>query len=218
MVASPFQLLVITDLAVADEASTCRRVLELSAAVGGARLAVALRDHGESARRRFAFGLNLQGTARACGARFLVFDRCDLARALDADGVHLGERSLGVLEARALLGSDAIVGRSCHDASGLERAAADGADYATLSPLFRSPGKGAPLGREAFARLRARVPALPVCALGGVDARSIRAAISAGADAVAMIRGALDASANVDLIAAWPSVMAMRSAPGRRAR
>jgi thiamine-phosphate pyrophosphorylase len=175
--------LLVTDLAVADAAEIVRRASLLVAALGDA-IAFGVRDHDRSVRVRYELAKALVAT----GARVVVHDRCDVALASGAHGVQLGERSIGVREARTLLGEHAWIGRSCHDARGLEEARAEGADAVTLSPLFASPGKGEPLGEARFAALRAQFPSLYVIALGGIDQSNAERARRAGADAVAAIR------------------------------
>ena len=106
-------------------------------------------------------------------------------------GMHL-PRDADPAAARAALGPEALLGVSAHDGGELARAAAAGADYATLSPLFPTASKpGAPaLGLEVFARLAADA-GLPVLALGGVGPAQVAAALDAGAAGVA-VRGALN--------------------------
>jgi thiamine-phosphate pyrophosphorylase len=189
--ASPPRLVLVTDLGRADEARTLRALAAVLDAVDPSRVVVGLRDHDAPARRRLAFGRALVSLAREKGGRVLVHDRVDLARALDAHGVQLGARSIGVADARALLPEGSVVAASCHDEAELARALGDAVDWATLSPLFASPNKGAPLGPERFAALRACVSRLPVLALGGVDASNVAVARDAGADGVALIRALL---------------------------
>ncbi len=190
---TPVRLLIVTDLQLADEAST-GRTLERALSVDGAEgIAVGVRDHDAPDAQRIAFARALLPIVRRRGARLLVHDRVDIARTIGADGVQLGSRSVPAGEARAVLGSGTLIGRSCHDADELARAAAEGADFATLSPLFASPGKGVPLGLATFRSLRATVPTLRVLALGGIDVQNVHAAREAGADGVAVIRAVLRA-------------------------
>jgi thiamine-phosphate pyrophosphorylase len=183
----------VSDLDGAGEARTLEVVALVLDAVPPQLVAIGVRDHAASGRRRVAFGRALVALARRRGARVLVHDRVDVARAIGADGVQLGARSIDVADARALLPEGSVVTKSCHDARELERAMEEGAEWATLSPLFASPGKGAPLGEARFAELRARVPSLDVLALGGVDASNVAIARRAGADGVAVIRALLAA-------------------------
>jgi len=117
--------------------------------------------------------------AVATGVRVLVNDRADVARAAGAWGVHLPERGLPIAAARGLVG---VVGVSRHAPGDVV-----GADLVQLGPIFATPGKGAPLGVGALAT---KVSGMLV-AVGGIDSPArAREAIAAGADAVAVIRGA----------------------------
>jgi len=161
---------------------------------GGAQLVVVLREPDWSARRMVDYGQGLRRATRAVGARLLVADRLDVAHALEADGVHLGRHSVGVLEARRALG-DVLVTRSAHDDDELTRAVSEGADAVLLSPIFASPGKGSPLGVEGLRRARRSLPgSIALVALGGVTPDHVGRCLEAGADAVASIRGDLTSS------------------------
>jgi thiamine-phosphate pyrophosphorylase len=182
------KLLLITDRTIATLEQTLRSASRILASHDPANVIFGVRDHDLSARERASITRALIDLARPLGARVVVHDRIDIALAVDADGVHLAERSIGTREARSLL-PRGWIGRSCHDAAGIE--AARDCDAITLSPLFASPGKGAALGVERFAEL-ARHSAVPVYALGGVDFSNAPLATDAGASGVAMIRGWLD--------------------------
>ena len=163
-----------------------------------AALAVQLRDPELPTRALLALGTRLRQRTRALGAGLVVNDRLDLALALGADGVHLGRRSIRVADARALLGAGAWISVACHAVEDVVRAASEGADAASLSPIFASPGKGAPLGvgalEDARAALATRGRSLQIIALGGVDSERAPACFAAGADAVAAIRADLTAA------------------------
>lgn len=126
---------------------------------------------------------------RAHGARLLLNADIQLAMVLGLDGVHLPARVAADLLQRTLP-ADRWLGVSCHDAAELLHAVRIGADFATLSPVFASPGHehAQPLGWERFADLVAHAP-MPVYALGGVEAEDIDAAWMAGAQGIAAIRG-----------------------------
>jgi thiamine-phosphate pyrophosphorylase len=187
-------LLVITDLGVADVRTHVARVAR-ALAVGDPRgVVVGLRDHASPAAVRLEFGRRLLDVVRPAGARLIVHDRVDLACALGADGVQLGRASIGPDEARALLGAGALLGCSCHDASELDVASRARASFATLSPLFASPGKGTPLGVDRFRALVEPFGALPIVALGGIDESALQAARDAGAAGVAVIRAVVGVS------------------------
>ncbi|MCB9611411.1 MAG: thiamine phosphate synthase [Sandaracinus sp.] len=145
-------------------------------------LAVLLRRPGAPGRQWLAEARALQAT----GVPLFVSGHLDVALAAGAAGVQLPERGVEVAEARRLFGG--VVGVSRHDRAGLEHAAAQGADYATLSPFDQVPGKGRALGPEGFAGARRGI-SLPVLALGGITPATAGAARAAGADGFAVLRG-----------------------------
>lgn len=157
------------------------------------RVALLLRDKLASGGALLDQALRLRAITRAEGACLLISDRVDVALAAAADGVQLPEAGLPVATARALLGPQALVGVSRHDLSGVRAAEREGADYATLSPIYASPGKGAPIGCEAL-RQAARHGPLPLYALGGVRADNVSELVRAGAAGIATIREVFDAA------------------------
>jgi thiamine-phosphate pyrophosphorylase len=191
------RVLQITAADVLPEAALFARVAALAGRPEAARraFAVQLRDPELPARALLDLGARLRAATRAVGAGLVVNDRLDLARALGADGVHLGRRSVRIADARALLGAGAWVSVACHAVDEVVRAAEEGADAAVLSPIFPSPGKGAPIGVAAIAAareaLRARGLRAAIVALGGVSTGNAAACFAAGADAVAAIRADL---------------------------
>lgn len=176
-----FDLLLVT-----DEADClierCTALTSLSS-----RVAVLLRRKEQSAAAQRAEAFALRALTRDTGASLLISGDLDLALACEADGVQLPEAGPSVSEARKELGSDRLVGVSAHTLGRISAAAAAGADYATLSPVFASPGKGTPLGVGAFG-MAARASALPLFALGGVDIEAVVPLLRAGAAGIAVIR------------------------------
>jgi thiamine-phosphate pyrophosphorylase len=127
-------------------------------------------------------------------ARVLVNDRCDVAWAAGAAGVHLGEKSLSVrivVNARRARGpAHFLVGTSCHSLDGAIRAAEEGADYLFFGPVFATPSKvefGAPQGLGKLAEV-CRAVSIPVMAIGGITLENARACRDAGAAGIAAIR------------------------------
>ena len=171
----PDPLLVLTDAS----QTRGRPLLDVvTAALRGGARAVILREKHLPARARAALGGRLADAVHDAAGTFLVAGRLDDPE-VPVDGVHLAAAD------PFPTGPQAIVGRSCHDAWSLDRAAAEGCAYATLSPVFASaskPGYGPPLGPEAL-----RDAPLPVFALGGVDSTRARACIDAGAHGVAVM-------------------------------
>ena len=128
------------------------------------------------------------------GVCFIVNDDPVLARAVNADGVHLGEHDGGIASARALLGPDHCIGVSCYDDAALARAAKTaGADYVAFGALL--PSSTNPGARRATPALFAETRALgvPRVAIGGITPDNARIAVAAGADLVAVIGGVFDA-------------------------
>jgi thiamine-phosphate pyrophosphorylase len=181
-----FELLLITDPnAPLGLIGSVRAALE---ALGSARhrVAVQLRAKGLPSEVVAPAAHELRSVTRAAGVQLLINGEVELARECGADGVHLPELSVTPAAARARLGAAAVIGASCHDPAGLARAAAGGASYATLSPVFESPGKGPALGLDRFAEWTREVT-LPVIALGGVNAANAASLKRAGARGIAVI-------------------------------
>jgi thiamine-phosphate pyrophosphorylase len=139
--------------------------------------------------------------------RILVNDRLDVALAENAGGVHLGEKSLPVQEAKRLVdarrsGKDFVIGVSCHSLEAAKAAASGGAVYLFFGPVFATPSKsalGAPQGLERLAEV-CRAVSIPVLAIGGVTLENASSCLAAGASGIAAIRmfqGAEDISALV---------------------
>ena len=163
---------------------------------GGATL-VQLRDKHLAPRDFYRAAQAALVVARARGARLIINDRVDLALALGADGVHLGQDDLDPADARRLLGDDAIIGYSTHNLAQAELAAHLPIDYVALGPVFATATKGNPdpiVGLDAVRQVRATLdPRLPLVAIGGIDATNARRVRDAGADAVAVIGALLEA-------------------------
>jgi thiamine-phosphate pyrophosphorylase len=153
---------------------------------------VQLRLKGTGAGTMLAAAAAIAPRARAAGALFLVNDRPDVARAADADGVHLGQDDVPVAAARRVLGPGKLVGVSTHDPEELAAAVAADVDYVGVGPVYATSSKvgaRAPRGLD-LVRAARRLTTLPLVAIGGITPDTAPAVLAAGADAVAMI-GAL---------------------------
>ncbi len=169
-----------------DIGSLTRKVRK--ALAGGARI-VQYRNKSANAALRREQGAALLALCREARIPFVINDDLDLARAIRADGLHLGRDDVSIAAARAKLGKDRLLGVSCYDRLELALAAREaGADYVAFGSAFPSVTKPlatrAPLSlyREAKARL-----GFPVVAIGGITIKNARTVIEAGADAVAVI-------------------------------
>ncbi|MGE0816404.1 MAG: thiamine phosphate synthase [Vicinamibacterales bacterium] len=129
--------------------------------------------------------------ARRTGAAVVVNDRVDVARCAGV-GVHLGQTDLPVAAARAILGPDAVIGRSTHDPDELEAALAEAASYVAYGPVFATRTKANPdpaVGLQGLAGAAARVrrDGRPLVAIGGITLETAASVLAAGADQVAVI-------------------------------
>ncbi|WP_254767866.1 thiamine phosphate synthase [Salinilacihabitans rarus] len=161
------------------------------AAIEGGIDVVQLREKGTDARRRYELGRELRERTAAAGVDLIVNDRVDLAEAVDADGVHLGQSDLPVHVARDLLGPDAVVGCSAATVAAAERAVADGADYLGVGAVYGTDSKDVEegtdgIGTERVAAIAEAVP-VPVVGIGGITAENAGAVVEAGATGVAVI-------------------------------
>jgi thiamine-phosphate pyrophosphorylase len=188
----PSPLYVILDRSVA-RGRTLPELLEAVLA-GGGRM-VQLREKTMPLAELFPTARALRRRSREAGALFIVNDRADLALALDADGLHLGQEDLPGAAGRRLLRPGMILGVSTHDADQARRALADGADYVAVGSMFPTGTKpGFQLvGPGLIRRLRPEI-AVPLVAIGGITEDNCEEVMSAGADAVAVISAVCAAS------------------------
>lgn len=163
------------------------RANAVAAAESGIRL-FQIREKQLSARPLFELTQAVVSATEGSGLRVLVNGRPDVAAAAGAAGVHLPANGLPAAAVRRSFCPEFLIGVSCHNDDELMAAKTDGADFATFSPVFASPGKGEPAGIE---RLRAAVEkfdGFPVIALGGISLDDIAAVLAAGASGAAAIR------------------------------
>lgn len=181
-----WSLCVITDRRLSRD----RSHLEVArAAIEGGATIIQLRDKETSTRELIEAGLALRKLTWERGVAFIVNDRVDVALAVDADGVHVGQDDMPAKLARRLVGPNKIVGISASTLEEALRAEADGADYVSASPVFATPTKPdapPPTGLEGL-RAIAEAVHVPVIAIGGINASSVEGVIRAGADGVAVI-------------------------------
>jgi thiamine-phosphate pyrophosphorylase len=127
------------------------------------------------------------------GALFILNDRVDLALAVNADGVHLGQQDISIALARQLLGTQKIIGRSTTNSDEMARAIQEGADYIGVGPVYETPTKlgKAPVGLE-YVEYAAKNSTVPWFAIGGIDTDNINNVIKAGAAGVAVVRAIME--------------------------
>jgi thiamine-phosphate pyrophosphorylase len=127
-------------------------------------------------------------------ALFVVNDDPDLARACDADGVHVGQEDTAATEARAVLGPEAIVGLSTHSEEQLAASAKQPVDYVSVGPIWETPTKeGRPaVGLEPIRHAGANAPH-PFFAIGGIGPSNAAEVVEAGARRICVVRAIRDA-------------------------
>ena len=174
---------------VTDRKQTANRSLTdvVHAALDGGVRAVQLREKDLEGRELYALAEQLRALTLRYQAHLLVNDRLDVALAVEADGVHLGQHSFAVKNARRLLGAGKLIGVSTH--SRQEITAAQGADFIVFGPVYYTPSKadyGEPQGLD---RLRAAVvhSTVPVFAIGGIKTGRVPEILETGAHGIAMI-------------------------------
>ena len=186
----PFALYVVTDKVISGNRShlECAR-----AAVAGGADAIQLREKAKSTGEILAIAREIRAVTAGTGAIFIVNDRLDVALAVEADGVHLGQDDLPVAVARRIAPPPFLIGASVGSAEEAVRAERDGADYVAVSPVFATGSKadaGAGHGLEAVASVR-RAVRIPVIGIGGIGPQNAADVIRAGADGCAVISAVL---------------------------
>lgn len=178
----------VTDDGLSGDRSTPEVV---EAAIAGGINVVQLREKGTTARSRYELGLELRELTREAGVLLVVNDRVDIAAAVDADGVHLGDEDLPVAAAREQLGPEAVTGRSVSTVEGARAAERAGADYLGVGAVFATDSKDteaaqSELGVDRVRRIHEAVD-IPFVAIGGVTPANASEVVAAGADGVAVI-------------------------------
>lgn len=158
-------------------------------AIDGGATMIQLRDKAAGPRQLLPDARRIAQLCRERSVRFIVNDRLDLALAAGADGVHLGQDDLPPTAARAILGSDKLLGVSTHSFEQALEAAEQGADYLGIGPIFATGTKATgyePRGCDIIRQLRARID-LPLIAIGGITLDNVAEVIQAGAAGAAVI-------------------------------
>jgi len=167
--------------------SHAEQVKELIA--GGATI-IQLRDKHAAPREFYDQAADALEIARRQGVRLIINDRVDIAIALKADGVHLGQTDMPVSAARDLLGETAILGISTHSLAQAQFAESLPVNYIAFGPIFGTSTKenpGLTVGLETLKDVRSIVGSLPLVAIGGIDFATVRATLKSGADCAAVI-------------------------------
>lgn len=182
-----WRLYVVTD----EHLSRGRSHIEIArAAIAGGAVVIQHRDKTASSGKFYRDAQEIRKLTREAGVAFIVNDNLDIALAVDADGLHIGQNDLSAPKARELLGSDRILGVSAATVDEALQAERDGADYLGVGPIFEAretkPDAGEPLGLQLLRTVREKCR-LPIVAIGGINEQNLASVIEAGADAAAVI-------------------------------
>jgi thiamine-phosphate pyrophosphorylase len=160
-----------------------------SLCAGGATL-IELREKFLSPQEFYSQAQEAVRVAHSFGAKVLINDRVDIALAVNADGVHLGQDDLPPAAARSLLGDRAIIGYSTHNAQQAVAALETPIDYVAVGPVFSTNTKLNPdpeVGLRALRDIRRKVGNLSVVAIGGISIENAKEVFETGADSVAIV-------------------------------
>lgn len=165
-------------------------------AVAGGVTCVQLREKDCSTREFLQEALALKELLQSLMVPLIINDRVDIALAVGADGVHLGQSDMPISHARRLLGPNCLIGISAESVDHAVEAEQQGADYIGISPVFSTPTKTdtAPaLGLEGIRQIRELVR-IPLVGIGGINLTNARQVLASGADGVAMVSAIMAAA------------------------
>mgnify|MGYP001829024368 FL=1 len=181
-----YSLYLVTDRGLARGRSTLDIV---SAAVSGGVTCVQLREKDCSTLEFIEEALAIKKFLNTRQVPLIINDRLDVALAVRADGVHLGQSDMPLEMARKIVGRSMLIGISAESVQDAVEAEKGGADYLGVSPIYATPTKSdtaAPLGLEGLREIRKRVK-IPLAAIGGLNASNAAEVIRHGADGVAVV-------------------------------
>lgn len=185
-----------------EKLSNGRKTLEIvrEAAAGGVDV-IQLREKKMGLHQRYHLGLKVKEITDRGGITLIVNDRVDLALALDAHGVHLGQKDMPLPAAREIMGENKIIGISVSTVDEARRAEEHGADYLGVGAVYETDSKNvnndrAGIGAERINEID-RVVNIPIIAIGGLDISNVHSVIKNGADGIAVI-SALTKADNIE--------------------
>ena len=174
---------------------------------GGPDVALHIRGPSTYGRKIHELARKIRPMADSTGGRLFLNDRLDIAWTAGVDGVHLGQRSLPVRSVRRLVGHDLTIGASVHNEHESAIAEKEGADYAFLGTLFRTPSHHGiePGGLSLISKMCSVIRDMPFVGIGGITPERVGGVLAAGAKGVAVIRGIWNAENPRDAVRAYLS-------------
>lgn len=167
----------------------------ICAAIRGGATMVQYREKNASTRKMIDEARQLCDLCRTHNVPFIVNDRVDIALAVDADGVHVGQDDMPASLARRLIGAEKLLGVSAENEIQARAAIADGADYLGVGTVFTTATKadaGIPIGLEGVKKI-AHLSQVPVVGIGGINAANAESVIRAGAEGISVISAIVNA-------------------------
>ncbi|MGR3318125.1 MAG: thiamine phosphate synthase [Candidatus Anammoxibacter sp.] len=177
-------------------------------AIKGGVDTVQLREKELASNELFKIASDIKKITTALNVSLIINDRPDIMLAVDADGIHIGKRSMPIKEVRKIIGHDKLIGYSTHDIQEARDALNNGADYISYSPVFETGSKAdylkqepvrrvqpqpIPVGPEAIKKVKDIVN-IPIIALGGINENNIDKVLKNGAYGVAVVSNILQSS------------------------
>lgn len=196
---------------VTDRDLSLGRPLEeiVSEAVAGGVTMVQLREKDASTGEFVELGRRLMSLLKPLGVPLIINDRVDVALAVDADGVHIGQSDMSYADARRLLGPEKIIGLSVENFEDLEAANTLDVDYIGISPVYGTPTKtdtAEPFGLEGL-KEAVRLSLHPTVAIGGMNVATVGEVIAAGTDGVAVVSAICSAESPRDTAAELATII-----------
>ena len=196
---------------VTDRDLSLGRPLEeiVSEAVAGGVTMVQLREKDAATGEFVELGRRLMSLLKPLGVPLIINDRVDVALAVDADGVHIGQSDMTYADARRLLGPDKIIGLSVENFEDLEAANKLDVDYIGISPVYGTPTKtdtAEPFGLEGL-KEAVRLSLHPTVAIGGMNVATAGEVIAAGADGIAVVSAICSAASARDAAAELATII-----------
>ncbi len=177
---------------ITDNNQDGRLLIKVEAALTGGAKIVQYRAKDIRPDERREMAENLKSLCRRHEASLIINDLPELAHEIDADGVHLGQDDMSILQARQILGHHKLIGFSTHSVDEALKAEAHGADYIAIGSIFPTDSKDATtlVGLKTLKMVRKAV-LIPVVAIGGINPDGAFEALDAGADAIAVLSGVM---------------------------
>lgn len=182
---NPYRLYLVTD----EKLDTVALPQVVTQAIQGGVTMVQLREKQTSTRRFLQRAEAVKKVLAGTGVPLIINDRLDIALAIDADGVHLGQSDMPVAKAREILGPDKIIGLSIETEQQLVTVSSEAVDYIGLSAIFATPTKTDTVnawGLDGLSRA-VKVSPFPVVAIGGIDINNASDIFETGANGIAVV-------------------------------